>query len=249
MGAVDYTGHVEIVKRFSSTIPLLCSFLSILLHCHGAEGVASAAIGTNTPIKQIAADKYQIGAVTFEKTTRTITFPAVVNMDKGLIEYLIVHSTGKVHESLFRTEVEPYHIHLAMLLLSNTKPGNGSISDPKTAASNTNEFKDVVISVAWNEGAKRVRKPAEDLVFDLKTKSTMKHGPWRYVGSRVVDGTFLAQRDGSIISTIDDPDALVNNSRPGSEDDENWQVHGGGLLAIGEKVEVEIQPATPQSKK
>ncbi len=32
------------------------------------------------------------------------------------MEYFLVTTYGKVHESILRTETMPYHIHLAMLL-------------------------------------------------------------------------------------------------------------------------------------
>src|SRR2546425_4242496 len=70
-------------------------------------------VDTNAPIKQIGPDVFQIGSVQFDKSKKTIRFPAKVNMSTGAVEYLLVHSTGKVHESVLKTDVEPYQIHLA----------------------------------------------------------------------------------------------------------------------------------------
>ena len=39
------------------------------------------------------------------RLTRTIRFPAVINMREGLLEFVIVHDKGKVHESLLRTAI------------------------------------------------------------------------------------------------------------------------------------------------
>jgi hypothetical protein len=38
----------------------------------------------------------------------------------------------------------------------------------------------------------------------------------------VGEGSFAAQRDGSIVSVILDPAALINNPRPGRENDDLW---------------------------
>ncbi|MGI8965418.1 MAG: YdjY domain-containing protein [Limisphaerales bacterium] len=81
------------------------------------------------------------------------------------------------------------------------------------------------------DGDKKIR--AEDLIFNAQTKSAMSCGPWIYNGSRIVAGTFLAQRDGSIISTIIDPDALINNPRPGRENDDIWQVNSNNVPPPG----------------
>src|SRR5207245_11692125 len=70
---------------------------------------------TNLPLQQIATGIFQIGQVRLDKVQKTIAFPAFVNMTAGLVEYFLVTSSGKTHESVLRTDVPPYQIHLAML--------------------------------------------------------------------------------------------------------------------------------------
>jgi hypothetical protein len=69
----------------------------------------------------------------------------------------------------------------------------------------------------------------------------MTTGDWVYTGSRIREDGFAAQVDGSIVSLITDSDALVNNPRPGREDDDNWRVRTNRLPASGASVEVTIQ--------
>ena len=77
-----------------------------------------------------------MGQVRLDKNQRTVRFPAAVNQTNGAIEYLIVTSSGKTHESLLRTDAEPYHIQLAFLLLgakgagTNSFPENNSLPLP-----------------------------------------------------------------------------------------------------------------------
>jgi hypothetical protein len=58
-----------------------------------------------------------VGKVRLDQKARSISFAGKLNMKRGLLEYLLVHSRGSVHESLLVTEVEASDIHVALLLL------------------------------------------------------------------------------------------------------------------------------------
>ena len=66
---------------------------------------------------QLDADRFKIGDVELNKQTRAIRFPAAINMREGLLEFVIVHDKGKVHESLLRTAINATHLNLALKLL------------------------------------------------------------------------------------------------------------------------------------
>lgn len=186
---------------------------------------------TNLALKQISPGVFQIGQVRLNKEKKIIQFPATVNMTNGLVEYFLVTGTGKLHESVLKTDAEPAQIHIAMLFI-------GTRGAP-TNSSGTNIFGDkITIEVNWKNagGEKNVR--AEDFVFNTETKSPMSKGAWIYNGSKVMDGTFIAQRDGSIVSIIIDPLAMANNPRPGHENDEIWLVNTNSVPALNTPVEV-----------
>ena len=68
---------------------------------------------------------------------------------------------------------------------------------------------------------------------------------WVYNGSRSSQGVFLAQQDGSIVSLIADPGALVNNPREDRENDELWIVNTNTVPAVNTEVQItfELPPA------
>ncbi|NTU43497.1 MAG: hypothetical protein HGA78_10725, partial [Nitrospirales bacterium] len=68
-------------------------------------------------VKKVSPGVFSIGDITINKEKKSVSFPAQINMDKGLLEYLLVRTGGKTHESLLRTNVEPYHLQIALLLL------------------------------------------------------------------------------------------------------------------------------------
>ena len=202
-------GASATVKRMGCCLKLFAAAVAVLTFLR--VGPEARAAESGAEVRPVGPHLFQVGKALGNAAERSIEFPAEVNMTNGVIEYLVVHSLGKVHESVFRTETEPYHIHLAALLLS-----------PSADAKATNRLFNV--RVRWMTNGVVREASGESFILDLKANAAMREGPWAYQGSRLVDGAFLAQRDGSIITTRVDEDALLGNPRPGREDEENWLV-------------------------
>ncbi|MFO1501676.1 MAG: YdjY domain-containing protein [Verrucomicrobiota bacterium] len=182
--------------------------------------------GTNASVRQLSPNVYAIGLVRLNKQARTITFPGSVNMTTGLVEYAVVHVTGKVHESVLKTETDPYHIHLANLLLASAQgpgPAAGTNLPPDLTGA------PVQLAVRWKLAGAETNAPLEELIINTLTGTRMTRGDWIYNGSRLVEGVFLAQRDGQIVPVriIPTRTPLINNPRPGREDDEIWRSNRG----------------------
>lgn len=228
-------------------------------------GILSNLSATNLPIRHVEGGMFEVGGVRFDKTRKTASFPAQVNMNEGLIEYLIVSSAGKLHESLLRTTIEPVHLHVVMLLLGAKGAPQPAVPSSGAAPSSVNadgaavpfrrdrsmksesELKGdaVRIRLIWKMGAAESECRAEDLVLNGRENAPMTPGDWAYTGSMVIDGTFLAQRDRSIAAIIDDPFALINNPRPGRDNDGIWQVNPAMTPPVGTPVRVVIQLKSP----
>jgi hypothetical protein len=173
-------------------------------------------------IQQIDANTLQIGSVRLEKKERQLIIPASVNMIEGPIEYILVSDLGKLHESILKTAAEPLHIQTAAMLLLPEPPST------KTPAR--------VGVVLEFPGGKAVS--VEEVIENVNREKSLKSGTWRYLGSRLVDGTFIAQRDGSILAIIADPDALIESGRVSAEDDENWRPRKSVLPPVGTPVKL-----------
>ena len=204
---------------------------------------------TNAHFKQIGPGQFELGKVRLDSQRRTLTFPAILNQEKGPVEYLLVGSQGKIHESVLRTEAAPYHIHLGMLLLG----AKGAPKDYVPRGLPQPPPGDPIrITVTWGKTGQRKTVPAESLVLDQDAKTAMAAGEWTYNGSRIFEGTFLAQRDQSIIAIIGDLDALANNPRPRWDNDQNWQANPAACPPLETSVEVTLvlpkaQPASPKT--
>lgn len=218
---------------------------------------------TNEPLTQISRDIFQLGSVRLDKNRKTVQFPAQLNMKEGVVEYLLVNSRGKSYESLLRTDTEPYYIQLAMLLIGakgapqtpallNTPSQPFHVNRPPGATNLPPRLAilgdPVTIELAWQgpDGRKQLR--AEDCMINLATKTNVSRGPWTYNGSRVVDGIFVAQREGSVVAMIDDIDAMINNPRPGSDDDQIWEINSNAVPPTNTTVEVTFKLETSTNK-
>jgi hypothetical protein len=192
----------------------LAVFLLTLL-----AGFASQA--AESTVREVAPGVVEVGLVRVDKTARALSFPASVNMTEGIVEYVVVTESGKTHESVFTTSAEPRDIHVAALLL-------GVRDATKSAATNLPPAlrgDAVRIELSWESGGRPRVVALEDCVRHSETRRPLSTGPWVYNGSESRAGRFAAQHEGSIVSVIDDVEALVNNPRTGRENDDVWRVN------------------------
>ena len=212
---------------------------------------------TNTPMRMVEPGIFEIGKVRLDQRHRSVTLPAVLDKAKGLMEYFLVTTYGKTHESILRTEAQPYHIHLAMLLLGADGPGNAEFPGSPTngvpgpvvhPSKETIPGNKVAIDVKWKTPEGETRRSAQDLIYKNDSRAVMEQGHWVYNGSLIVNNKFLAQMDGSIISLVTDPVALINNTGPGHDNDLIWEPNTNNLPPPDVPVEVTITFPEPPSK-
>lgn len=239
------------VSRHPRPAPLAGLLLCLAAACPapGAEAPSTpppASGQTNPVVRTLPGGLLEVGTVRLDPQRRTVTVPAFVNLREGMVEYVLVHSGGKTHESLLRTDAQPRDIHLAMLLLGARGAGTNALpADPDLSLTG----EPVTVEVRWTTG-RRVRVvAAEEVVYDRRLGSALRRGRWTYTGSRLREDGFGAQADGSIVALITDPDALVNNPRRGREDDDNWLAKATRLPEFNSPVDVVITllpPSTPK---
>lgn len=194
-------------------------FAAVMLWTMGPVFAMPAERPVPPQVSDLGDGRYSLGEIHINAREHSIRFPALVNMDGGLIEYALVHESGKTHESLLRTHIAPMEIQTALLLArpaaSSQKPCDLIIGLEVPGASAPS-------------GSVRL----EDWIVNQEKSEPLRRGPWHFIGSRLVDGIFLAQRDGSIIAVMRDPDALVGNPREHNERDDIWEVRPGGVPPV-----------------
>lgn len=191
-------------------------------------------------IEKMGSGIYRLGEILVDKNARSIVFPAQVNMDSGLLEYLIVHRKGKTHESLLRTSIDPYNLQIAFLLLGfeGAEQRLAMQGDPSIPQGEPVQIR---ISTTAGKGVGGI--PAEQWLInkiDDKVKDVVPM-KWVFSGSYIDDGRFMSQETGSIVAIWHDPVALIDNASPGGESNRIWYVRQGVVPPVGTPVEVSIK--------
>ncbi len=193
-------------------------------------------------IEKVSPGIFRIGDILINKKERSISFPAEVNMERGLLEYLVVRIGGKTHESLLRTSVEPYTLQVAFLLL-----GYEGTDQPlsRQGAIETPKGEPVRITVARDGADGKAETIDYERWICKRIDMTTCETPaltWVYSGSVVTNGRFLAQLEGSLIALYHDPVALIDNSSRGGESDRIWFVKEDTVPPMGTAITVTIRP-------
>ena len=79
------------------------------------------------------------------------------------------------------------------------------------------------------------------MILDKAKKRPLRETKWAYRGSRLVEGVFLAEREGSIVAVREDRDALIDQDTPDAADDENWEPVKEVVPDIGTAVTISIR--------
>ena len=228
----------------------------LILTLSTAAALAQGPAPEFKPPKEIAPGVFEVGTVKLDKNASTVTMPAKVNMVDGLVEYLCVSPRGATHESVLISEAGPQNVHVAMLLLgakgaapADTKAKPGQITAEYLAKLPKLVGDRVQLSVKWKDKeGKEQTVPVERWVTQRvveKNKpakeSPMKDGPWLYNGSFLFEGRFVAESEGTYASIATMPSALINNPRPGANDDKMWFANKAALPPVGTPVDFIIK--------
>lgn len=227
----------------------------------GETPAAKPAESAKPAVVRVDAHTMRIGEITFRPESREIRIPTRVNMTAGLLEFVLVHVNGKVHESLLVTEANATHLNIALKLLRyqpseelfRLLEDDGSVSDkyPEVPAA-TRAAARVRLAVEWQEGQESKSAPLHEWIASAATERPMPEPPWVYGGSYVLEGRFAAETSGDIVATFVTRNALINYGGKDNEDDEAWIPAPRRIPPEGTPVTLVIspaqanRPATPQ---
>lgn len=203
-------------------------------------------------VREIGPNEYEVGGIRFNGKTREIRVPTVVNIKQAPIEYMLVHETGKVHESVLRTSVKPSDLQVAMLLC-HFEPGTVGLAHPDAPKDLTPikplEMKApganrVLVQVEWKEKGETKKAPLSDWMQDINTR---KPPPdlqnWIFSGSYFDEDGFAGDREGSFFASYLDRSAMFNSPAKGNWDDSAWISNPALIPDEGTAVTLIITPA------
>ncbi|NQX00480.1 hypothetical protein HQ447_07450 [bacterium] len=230
--------------RFLILVPACLSLALAQEPSPAAEPVAPS-------VKKLDATRYQIGGVEFDRKTREIRFPTQVNMTEGLLEYLIVHQKGKVHEALLTTTISPTDLNLAFTLLRYSpshelyplpNETGGTSDNYPVVADDVKAAARVTLEVEWTDAGKLRRIPVNEWIQHAVKSTAMPAGPWIYGGSDFHEGKFIAETSGDVAGIFLAMSALLNYPGNDRDDDTVWTPFPKRVPPEGTNVTVIIAP-------
>ncbi|MGJ8635187.1 MAG: YdjY domain-containing protein [Luteolibacter sp.] len=203
------------------------------------------------PVEKTGETTYRIGQITFDSKTREIRLPTIVNQREGLLEFLLVHQNGKIHESLLRTTASPTHLNLALTLL-RYKPSrelyrvmeeHGVVSEKFFQEDPENKkAARLSLEIEYRKNKKALRSPASDWIRNDTIAQAMPPTHWVYGGSEIYQGTFIPESTGDIAAIFITNTALINYPGTGNLNDEIWTAHTNRIPDLETKATLIIAP-------
>ena len=164
---------------------------------------------------------YQFGLIEIDQKKRQFSFPAVCNQTSGLVEYALVHENGKTHESILRTKVSPNLIHATLLLLKEN-PQPDFFTYIEKNSTKLMQMPAIQIFVEWEHNGSLHQALINSMVLNQTDDRELSESAFVFTGSKVVEGTYLAEIDGSIIAIYHDSRATLNSRDIHSNSDDVW---------------------------
>lgn len=238
-------------------LPFLLLALSVPgTHAQDAKAEAAKRLAeTQQRLKKLSATEYELDGIHINAATREVRIPTKVELQKAPLEYMLVHETGKTHESVLTTAISPTAIQVALLLANYQAATEGLLTKvpeaerPKIwkeeppAKPKANQIK---ITVEWKVGEVTKSAPISDWVQHVDTrKPPTDLGTWIFNGSYMDERGFIGQHEGSIIAVWLDRGALINSPAEGNWRDDLWISLPANIPDIGTPVTVIISPAQP----
>lgn len=206
-------------------------------------------------LKKLSATEYDLDGIRINASTREVRFPAQVCLKKAPIEYLLTTDTGKTHETVLTTTLQPTAIQVALLLASYEAATEGLLKDvpedekpkiwkeepPKTPGANR-----VRIDIEWKAGDQMKKAPLKLMVQNVDTRKPPPDlDTWVFNGSYIDERGFIAQHEGSIIAVWLDRGAIINSAARGNWRDDLWISLPDNIPDEATPVTVIITPAQP----
>lgn len=185
----------------------------------------------------------EIGKARVCRQDKSVHIPVYVNMEEGIIEYVLCLPSGKIHEALLLTDADPLHISVAMKLAGftsfeklfpeqddnlNWKPF--SPPKPEDYASSR-----VHIELVWKKDGKEQRSDLSDLLLNAGTRTAFPSNDWFYTNSYFFRGRYQASMRGDIIGVFADRGCLINYIGPNNDGDNEsgWIVNASRAIPSG----------------
>lgn len=179
---------------------------------------------------------------------RQVQIDGKVCMRQGMLELFACTAHTREHESVVVVKPQPKRIFEALGLIG-LKEGHPIRYDEKTKTWESPSGDLVNIFVEWADDGRRRRTHIGDWLQPVGTDKPLSAQSWVFAGSFTTEaGTFTADADGTVISVVDFPSALI--AYPGQNSANNdllWlEARSEAIPPLGTDVTIIVSPAVAE---
>lgn len=202
--------------------------------------------------------RIKLGKVIVNHKEKSITIPAITNMNEGLIEYMLSMPHGKLHECMFVTEADPLHISVAAKLLKlgvvkglfPERDDNMEWLPYNPPKRDTYKKALVDITISWKKEGKTITKPISNLINFKSGPQKLSTNEWAIVDSSFYRNCYQASVIGDVIAIFGDPNSFITYTGFANDGENVWLADPKTAPEPGTKVEITIKqlPLTEADK-
>ena len=169
------------------------------------------------PVQRLGPDLLRVGNIQVDTAKKEVSVRGVVN-EVQVLEFLANTKGGlKAYESALELDTNAVNFNLALILIG---------LDPARAVPPRSKFDPVppqgdpvAVWVEWNDGGRRRRISAAQILYHKDSGATVAEGPWIYTGSVFYGDTgsstsYAAELDGTLIGFMHTPSSIIDTASP-----------------------------------
>lgn len=193
---------------------------------------------TDSLLIKLDENTYKLDQITIDLLNKEISFPAKFNMNRGLIETILVGPQGPLHETVLVTPVLPSYIQTALLMMGlecgqNMELGNYDIFPQGDS---------VLVFASWIDSTGReMIERVERFIWNVPERREMLQTHWIFLGSKIIGDQFMAELDQNIIRTYHDPFAIIHSPLITITDDTFYEANEKLIPPNGTKAQIIIK--------
>jgi hypothetical protein len=196
------------------------------------DAVAERVAEVKDLLREVGPGVFHLGGIEIRAASREVRLPCRVLHQELPIEYMLVHETGKDHETVLITSIRPIDLHVA-LLLANYTPGSAGLF-AKLPPGEPKPFEErqpatpgghlAKLTLEWlNEKGEPQTAPISAWYQNSDTRKPPPDAEhWVFHGSRITEQGYMAEVEGSIAAVYADPNALFIAPTAGNHRDDLW---------------------------
>jgi len=203
-------------------------------------------------IERLDESRIKLGGMIVDRKRKEVIVPALINLNRGILEYYAVVEGGKLHESVLKLLIKPSDLHLA-LILAGFEPSEYGPQDPKTYQRPLKKRGSLVrLYVKWTPAELKREQwlPASVWLFDRALDNAPEPLTYVFQGSVMSQGKYMADLDMSVIGLIPDETTVLalieDKGNPYRGDRQGYEAHTSAMPKVGAELSLVIREASAQ---